>query len=64
TVVMFTSDHGNNVGEHGMQHKGNGRWITEDRFQEPRANMFDTSIRTNMEAIKDPVLPKLPTSSP
>jgi membrane-anchored protein YejM (alkaline phosphatase superfamily) len=25
TVVMFTSDHGYNVGEHGMQHKGNGR---------------------------------------
>jgi uncharacterized sulfatase len=46
TVVMFTSDHGYNVGEHGMQHKGNGRWITEDRFQQPRANMFDTSIRT------------------
>jgi uncharacterized sulfatase len=46
TVVMFTSDHGYNVGEHGIQHKGNGCWITEDRFQQPRPNMFDTSLRT------------------
>ncbi len=46
TVVMFTSDHGYNVGEHGIQHKGNGCWITTDRFQQPRPNMYDTSIRT------------------
>jgi choline-sulfatase len=46
TIVTFTSDHGYNVGEHGMQHKGNGRWITVDRFNEPRPNMFDTSLRT------------------
>ncbi len=45
TVVTFTSDHGYNIGEHGIQHKGNGCWITEDRFQSPRPNMFDTSIR-------------------
>ena len=45
TVVMFTSDHGYNVGEHGIQHKGNGCWITDDQFQQPRPNMFDTSIR-------------------
>jgi uncharacterized sulfatase len=45
TIVTFTSDHGYNVGEHGIQHKGNGLWITEDRFKEPRPNMFDTSIR-------------------
>jgi uncharacterized sulfatase len=46
TVVTFTSDHGYNVGEHGIQHKGNGCWITEDRFRQPRPNMFDTSLRT------------------
>lgn len=45
TIVTFTSDHGYNVGEHGIQHKGNGNWITEDRFREPRPNMFDTSLR-------------------
>lgn len=45
TVVMFTSDHGYNIGDHGIQHKGNARWITEDRFQQSRPNMFDTSIR-------------------
>jgi arylsulfatase A-like enzyme len=45
TVVTFTSDHGYNIGEHGIQHKGNGCWITEDRFQNPRPNMFDTSLR-------------------
>jgi uncharacterized sulfatase len=45
TVVMFTSDHGYNIGNHGIQHKGNARWITEDRFQQSRPNMFDTSIR-------------------
>ena len=45
TVVMFTSDHGYNIGEHGIQHKGNARWITEDKFGQSRPNMFDTSIR-------------------
>jgi uncharacterized sulfatase len=45
TIVTFTSDHGYNIGEHGIQHKGNGCWITEDRFRDPRPNMFDTSIR-------------------
>ena len=45
TIVTFTSDHGYNVGEHGIQHKGNGRWITEDRFQQPAPNMYDSTIR-------------------
>jgi uncharacterized sulfatase len=45
TIVTFTSDHGYNIGEHGIQHKGNGYWITVDKFQNPRPNMFDTSIR-------------------
>lgn len=55
TVILFTSDHGYNVGEHGIQHKGNGYWITEDRFQQPRPNMFDTSLRT-------PLLVRHPTA--
>lgn len=45
TVVMFTGDHGYNIGEHGIHHKGNASWITTDRFNEPRPNMFDSSIR-------------------
>lgn len=45
TIVTFTSDHGYNVGEHGIQHKGNGYWITQDRFQKSAPNMFDSSIR-------------------
>lgn len=45
TVVTFTSDHGYNIGEHGLQHKGNAIWITEDKFRTTRPNMFDTSIR-------------------
>lgn len=45
TVILFTSDHGYNIGEHGIHHKGNARWITEDRFGQSRPNMFDTSIR-------------------
>jgi uncharacterized sulfatase len=55
TVVTFTSDHGYNIGEHGIQHKGNGVWITQDRFKEPRPNMFDTSIRV-------PLLVRHPTA--
>lgn len=45
TVVTFTSDHGYNIGEHGIHHKGNAVWITEENFQKARPNMFDTSIR-------------------
>ncbi len=28
TIVIFTSDHGYNVGHHGVLHKGNGMWLT------------------------------------
>ena len=52
TIVVFTSDHGYNVGHHGIWHKGNGRKITMDvRGLSPedprinRPNMFDTSLR-------------------
>ncbi len=44
TVVVFTSDHGYNLGHNGIWHKGNGRWLlTTSRG--PRSNMFDHSIR-------------------
>lgn len=46
TVVIFTSDHGYNVGHHGVLHKGNAIWLTKGG--EPsgrRPNMWDTSLR-------------------
>jgi len=52
TVVIFSSDHGYNMGHNGVWHKGNGHWILTDppagttnvpRGQRP--NMYDRSIR-------------------
>ena len=52
TVVIFTSDHGYNIGHHGLLHKGNGGWITNEKrgipYHDPRVtqpNMYDTSLR-------------------
>lgn len=44
TVVIFTSDHGYNIGHHGIHTKGNGNWCTTDR-KGVRPNMWDTSLR-------------------
>lgn len=44
TVVVFTSDHGYNLGHNGIWHKGNGRWLLKSN-RESRSNMFDHSIR-------------------
>ncbi len=44
TVVIFTSDHGFNMGHNGIWHKGNGRWLLTDN-QGYRSNMYDHSIR-------------------
>lgn len=57
TIVTFTSDHGYNVGEHGIQHKGNGVWITGDKFQQSRPNLFDSSLRVPL-MIRGPVVSK------
>jgi len=51
TIVIYTSDHGYNVGHHGVLHKGNARWILT-KFRDVRGpgertsrpNMFDTSL--------------------
>ena len=44
TIVIFTSDHGYNMGHHGIWHKGNGRWLLKhERGSLP--NLFDTSLR-------------------
>ncbi len=44
TVVVFTSDHGYNLGHNGIWHKGNGRWLLTTN-QGNRSNMYDHSIR-------------------
>jgi len=45
TVVIYTSDHGYNLGHHGIWHKGNGRWILTDNRGD-RPNLWDNSLRT------------------
>lgn len=52
TVVIFSSDHGYNMGHNGVWHKGNGHWIltefpagTENVPAKQRPNMFDNSLR-------------------
>jgi choline-sulfatase len=52
TIVIFTSDHGYNIGHHGILHKGNASWITTNPPpgtanipERRRPNMFDTSLR-------------------
>ncbi|QVL31597.1 sulfatase-like hydrolase/transferase [Telmatocola sphagniphila] len=44
TLVIFTSDHGYNIGHHGIHSKGNGNWCTTDN-KGVRPNMWDTSLR-------------------
>lgn len=44
TLVIFTSDHGYNIGHHGIHTKGNGNWCTTDKTG-VRPNMWDTSLR-------------------
>ncbi|MGP0068488.1 MAG: sulfatase [Isosphaeraceae bacterium] len=44
TIVIFTSDHGYMIGEHGLLHKGNAEWLVEGK-KGSRPNMFDDAIR-------------------
>ncbi len=52
TIVVFTSDHGYNMGHNGIEHKGNGVWITttlppgtRDVPPKRRPNLYDNSLR-------------------
>jgi arylsulfatase A-like enzyme len=45
TIVLFTSDHGYNIGQHCLHTKGNGYWIAGGVRGPQRPNMFDTSLR-------------------
>jgi uncharacterized sulfatase len=51
TIVIFTSDHGYNMGHNGIEHKGNGYWITkqehpatENIAKNSRPNLYDQSL--------------------
>jgi uncharacterized sulfatase len=45
TIVIFQSDHGYNIGHHGIHTKGNGFWIAGGVNGPKRPNMWDTSLR-------------------
>jgi uncharacterized sulfatase len=46
TIVLFTSDHGYNIGHHGIYTKGNASFIAGAGVHGPkRPNMFENSIR-------------------
>ncbi len=49
TLVIFSSDHGFNMGHNGIHHKGNGIWGTRQEGENPppryRPNLYDNSLR-------------------
>jgi len=45
TIVIFQSDHGYNIGHHGIHTKGNGYVIAGGVNGPKRPNMWDTSLR-------------------
>jgi uncharacterized sulfatase len=52
TIIIFTSDHGYNMGHHGIWHKGNGKWMLKHTVPErgninadQRPNMWDNSVK-------------------
>ncbi|QDU81654.1 Choline-sulfatase [Polystyrenella longa] len=64
TIVIYSSDHGYNMGHNGIWHKGNGHWIltefppaTENIPQRQRPNMYDHSLRVPL-AIRYPAMIK------
>jgi uncharacterized sulfatase len=45
TIVVFQSDHGYNIGQHGIHTKGNGYWMAGGVNGPKRPNLWDTSLR-------------------
>ena len=52
TIVVFTSDHGYNMGHNGIEHKGNGYWILNTEVpaqgnlaKNSRPNLYDNSLK-------------------
>lgn len=52
TVIIYFSDHGYNMGHNGIEHKGNGKWITLHDHPDTqnikgnyRPNLYDNSLR-------------------
>ncbi len=52
TIVIYSSDHGYNMGHNGVWHKGNGHWVltdpppaTENIPRGQRPNLYDNSLR-------------------
>jgi len=45
TIILITSDHGYNIGHHGLHTKGNAFWIAGGVNGPRRPNMFENSIR-------------------
>ncbi|MGH9837525.1 MAG: sulfatase family protein [Blastocatellia bacterium] len=50
TIILFTSDHGYNIGHHGLHTKGNAFWIAGGVNGPRRPNMFENSIRVPLLA--------------
>lgn len=70
TVVVFTSDHGYNMGHNGIWHKGNGHWVLKKEALPPatdnvprgqRPNMYDNSLKVPT-AIRWPGITKAGTT--
>lgn len=52
TIIIYTSDNGYNMGHNGIEHKGNGYWITKTPHpaegnisENSRPNMYDNSLK-------------------